>query len=210
MNTKRQGRSGRREAVVTAAMDLFSRKRYDDVYISEIAETAGVAHGLLFYHFKDKRGLYLEVLRRMLDELVDLQRRREDELTGQQWLRGVTLRQVEYRREHAQTMLVMMRPGGHDEDVDAVVEQSRRAGVRFLADLVGLTGELPPRVRITMRAAMGAADGMITDWLTHGCDLEVTELIEAVYVVVVAALGTVCEHELDLKTVVGGPPARRT
>ncbi|MET7994345.1 helix-turn-helix domain-containing protein [Amycolatopsis sp. NPDC005232] len=195
--------------MVAAAMDLFSRKRYDDVYISEIAETAGVAHGLLFYHFKDKRGLYLEVLRRMLDELVDLQRRRDDELTGEQWLRGVTLRQVEYRREHAQTMLVMMRAGGQDAEVDELIERSRKAGVEFLAAVVGLAGELPPRTRITMRAAMGAADEMIADWLTHGCDLEVAELVEAVYTVVVAALATVCKQSLRLAAVAGDQPAGR-
>jgi AcrR family transcriptional regulator len=54
----------RRKALVEVAVDLFTRRRYDDIYISDIAREARVAHGLLFYHFKDKRGLYLAALKR--------------------------------------------------------------------------------------------------------------------------------------------------
>jgi AcrR family transcriptional regulator len=51
-------RGERRAALVAVAAELFAHKPYDDIYINDIAEAAGVAHGLLFYHFKDKRGLY--------------------------------------------------------------------------------------------------------------------------------------------------------
>ncbi|HWG24995.1 helix-turn-helix domain-containing protein, partial [Actinospica sp.] len=79
MSSEKRARGQRRAALVAVAADLFARKPYDEIYIQEIAEAAGVAHGLLFYHFKDKRGLYLAVLQEMLAEIVDLHKPRADE-----------------------------------------------------------------------------------------------------------------------------------
>src|SRR5258705_13845563 len=101
MSSDKPARGHRRAALVAVAADLFARKPYDDVYINEIAEAAGVAHGLLFYHFKDKRGLYLEVLRKMQAEIVDLHTRRPGEDTSGQWLRGVVRSQIEERDHRA-------------------------------------------------------------------------------------------------------------
>ena len=53
-------RQRRREELVQAALRLFSAKPYADIKIKELTAEAGVAYGLLFYHFKDKRGLWLE------------------------------------------------------------------------------------------------------------------------------------------------------
>src|SRR4030081_1690562 len=111
-------RGQRRAALVAAAADLFARKPYDEIYISEIAEAAGVAHGLLFYHFKDKRGLYLAVLEQALNEILELHKPREYEHTREERLRGLLRRHIEYRCSHVHTMLAMMRAGGQDPEVD--------------------------------------------------------------------------------------------
>jgi len=139
-------RGQRRAALVAVAADLFARKPYDEIYISEIADAAGVAHGLLFYHFKDKRGLYLAVLEQVLDEIIELHKPREDEATKEQRLRGLFRRHIEYRRSHAHTMLALMRAGGQDPEVDALFERGRRAGAEFVLDLLGLTAAPPPLV----------------------------------------------------------------
>jgi AcrR family transcriptional regulator len=191
-------RGARRAALVAVAAELFASKAYDDIYITDIAKAAGVAHGLLFYHFKDKRGLYLEVLRQAHGEIDDLHQRREGEDTSEQWLRGVVRRQIEYRRDHAHTMLAMMRAGGQDPEVDELFEQSRRVGMEFMCRLLGVTSPPAPALRVAFRGCMGAVDEMSVDWLSHGGDLDLEELVQLAYTTVVSILSTVCSGDEEL------------
>ncbi|MBL1074436.1 TetR/AcrR family transcriptional regulator [Nocardia sp. 2] len=48
-----------RAALLDAAVTVFRTKRFDEVSTTEIAQRAGVAIGLITYHFGGKRGLYL-------------------------------------------------------------------------------------------------------------------------------------------------------
>ncbi|GAA3436858.1 TetR/AcrR family transcriptional regulator [Kutzneria kofuensis] len=185
-------RGQRRAALVAVASEMFARKPYDEIYISDIAKEAGVAHGLLFYHFKDKRGLYLEVLRQMQTEIEALHDRGPGEDTNPRWLRGVVRRQIEYRRDHVHTSMAIMRSGGQDPEVDELVEQTRRSGVCFLRKLLGVTGEPDPVLRIAMRGSMGAVDEMTMDWLSHGLDMDLDHLVALAYGAVLAILGSVC------------------
>jgi AcrR family transcriptional regulator len=195
-------RGQRRAALVAVAADLFARKPYDEIYISEIAEAAGVAHGLLFYHFKDKRGLYLAVLDQVLDEILELHRPREDEDTKEQRLRGLLRRHIEYRRGHVHTMLALMRAGGQDPEVDELFERGRRAGAEFVLDLLGLTTEPPPSLRIAIRGVMGMLDEATIDWLAHDCDVPADELEHLVYGAAVAILSSLESAHPDIYHVV--------
>src|SRR5215469_5045217 len=52
-----------RRKLLDAAVEHFSARHFDDVATNDITETAGVAQGLLFHYFGNKRGIYLEALR---------------------------------------------------------------------------------------------------------------------------------------------------
>jgi AcrR family transcriptional regulator len=54
----------RREQIIDGAAALFRSRPYSQVTTTDIAQAAGVARGLLNHYFSDKRGLYLEVVRR--------------------------------------------------------------------------------------------------------------------------------------------------
>jgi AcrR family transcriptional regulator len=192
----------RRAALIAVAAELFAGKPYDEVYISEIAEAAGVAHGLLFYHFKDKRGLYLAVLRQALEELIELHRPRPDEHTRELRMRGLVRRHIEYRREHVHTVLALIRAGGQDPEVDGLFERARRAGAEFIVDLLGLSTAPPPSVRIAIRGIMGMLDEVTLDWLTHDCDVPADELEHLIYDANVAILSTVCAAHPEIGPIV--------
>src|SRR3984893_19300788 len=189
-------RGERRAALVAAAVDLFSRKPYDEIFISDIADQVGVAHGLLFYHFKDKLGFYLAALKQVLDEIIELQQPRPGETTRQKRLRGVIRRQIEYRRDHVHTALSTMGTGGQDPDIDELVEQTRRASADFIVDLLELPGPPSRGLRVAVRGCMGLLDQMTTDWLAHHRDLELDALVRLGYCWVGAVLSSVCaSHE---------------
>lgn len=51
-----------RTRILEAAFTMLSRQGYEDTSIKDIAGEAGVAQGLVHYHFKSKQQLVLEVL----------------------------------------------------------------------------------------------------------------------------------------------------
>jgi len=54
--------SDNREKILQAAFDVLSHQGYENTSIKDIAESAGVAQGLVHYYFKSKQQLVLQVL----------------------------------------------------------------------------------------------------------------------------------------------------
>jgi TetR/AcrR family transcriptional regulator len=59
-----------REALLTAAADLFAERGYDGVRVWAIAERAGVNKAMISYHFGGKRKLYLTILGATFAEIL--------------------------------------------------------------------------------------------------------------------------------------------
>ena len=63
-----------RQRLLTAATDLFTRKGYATTTVREIVGAAGVTKPVLYYYFRNKEGIYLELMREAfarLEELID-------------------------------------------------------------------------------------------------------------------------------------------
>ena len=56
----------RREQLLGIALDQFLARDYEDVSVDEIAEIAGVSHGLVFQYFGSKKDLYIASLEPLL------------------------------------------------------------------------------------------------------------------------------------------------
>lgn len=60
--------------LLTAALELFTRKGYAATSVREIVEAAGVTKPVLYYYFGSKEGIYLELMRepfRQFEALLD-------------------------------------------------------------------------------------------------------------------------------------------
>ena len=51
----------RRESIMQAAIEVFSKKGFQAAGISEIAQTAGVADGTIYQYFKNKEDLFFSI-----------------------------------------------------------------------------------------------------------------------------------------------------
>ena len=51
-----------KEAIYNASIDIFSRCGYTGASMDDIAVSAGVAKGTLYYHFKSKEELFLSLI----------------------------------------------------------------------------------------------------------------------------------------------------
>jgi len=54
--------AGTRAAILTAARRVFARRGVDGTSVREVADAAGVNNAMIYYHFRDKTGLYRAVL----------------------------------------------------------------------------------------------------------------------------------------------------
>ncbi len=59
-----------RRKILDSAERLFSEQAYEDVRVGDIAADAGVATGLVHYHFEGKRGLYIAVLQAIAEDVI--------------------------------------------------------------------------------------------------------------------------------------------
>src|SRR3954451_5110119 len=74
--TRRSGRrdaeaQATRDALIRAALELFSKRGYAGVGTEEIVARAKVTRGALYHHFTDKRDLFRAVFERVEGELME-------------------------------------------------------------------------------------------------------------------------------------------
>ncbi|MBW4082331.1 TetR/AcrR family transcriptional regulator [Paenibacillus sp. S150] len=71
IRTPRQDRSIKtKEAIVQAAMKLFSEKGFHQTNTKQIAAAAGVSTGSFYSYFVDKRAVFIDVLKMYSDQLL--------------------------------------------------------------------------------------------------------------------------------------------
>ncbi len=55
--------AGESKHILNTAAGIFANKGYHQTTVDEIAKALGVAKGTIYYHFKNKEGLYLAIIR---------------------------------------------------------------------------------------------------------------------------------------------------
>lgn len=170
-------------------MKLFSTHAYDDISIDDIATEANVAHGLASYYFGGKRGLYLAAQKMVQDDLQALTRPilTDGDVAAQ--IKGMARRHFEYFRAHPEIILRLLVSSPSDPESRAVTESTHQAGARELLRLLGLSVDPPPLLRTALRGCMGYLYQVTVEWLVHGEDVPLEELVDLCFDVVVAAVG---------------------
>ncbi|WP_406101743.1 TetR/AcrR family transcriptional regulator [Streptomyces sp. NBC_01003] len=62
----------RREQLLSVGARLFAQSTYDDVWIEQVAEIAGVSRGLLYHYFPTKRDFFAAVVQRESERMLRL------------------------------------------------------------------------------------------------------------------------------------------
>lgn len=158
----------RRELIIESATRLFRDRRYSEVSTVDLAREAGVARGLLNHYFTDKRGLYLEVVRRLvlLPELEDIPApvegtQREQVDAAVSWF----LDSVE---PHASYATILGSEGvAADDDVAAILDEADDLAALRVLQLAGVDEDDQLSLAI-VRSYGGLAKAAVREWTRRG------------------------------------------
>jgi AcrR family transcriptional regulator len=161
------------------------------VSIDDVAAAAGVAHGLAFYYFDGKRGLYHAALETVRDDLVRLVRPDPADGDAAAQIKGMARRHFEYFRTHPQLALGLLASATRDPESRAIVDATQWSGAQELLQLLGLPQDPPPALRTAVRGCMRFLEQSSLDWLSNGFDVPVEDLVELNFTVTAAAINEV-------------------
>jgi AcrR family transcriptional regulator len=158
----------RRAQLLDVGMSLFSTRPYDEVWVEEIAERAGVSRGLLYHYFPTKRDFYVAVVGAATEEVFELTEP-DQELPPLARLRSGVDAYLDYAQDHPHGILTTHRAGiGSDPEVRAIVEGAQaRQVARFVEQIAGRT-DVPPALYLALRGWLGLLVTAAVDWLERG------------------------------------------
>jgi AcrR family transcriptional regulator len=190
-----------RRRILDVAVEAFSAQHYDAVAVSDIAASAGVAHGLLFHYFKNKRGLYLAAMEEAAREFEEAHRNDPDLPPGAQ-MRQRYYNQFAYLARHRglATRLVL---GGRGADPEAweFFEKQRWTEIDRGCAALGLDSQ-KPALRMMLRGATGAVDAIAAFWHTNGQPFDVKALTDVLFEQTITAIRGAAELDPSLKSAV--------
>jgi AcrR family transcriptional regulator len=184
----RKAQAGKtRRRLLAAAIEHFSSAHYDDVMVSQLAEGAGVAHGVVFHHFASKRGIYLEAVREAGRRLDDAEHTSPAHGPGAQ-IRALLSGHLEFMAANQDLALRLILSGSSaDPEVWEIFEQRRWARIGWTCELLGLDAS-NVALRQALRSVTGAIDEATVFWLKNGQPFPVTSLTEAFLTLLTAGL----------------------
>lgn len=158
----------RRSQILASARQLFCERPYSDVSMADLAESAGVARGLLHHYFGSKRDLYLAVVRQVaqvptmplpeVDDEVDAAN--VWELSVDAWMNL-----IEANRD---LWLTAIGAGGvgRDPELNEILDEARELTAHRCLEALGIDPTTTTDdVKALVRAYGGMAEEVTREWL---------------------------------------------
>ena len=166
----------RREQLLSVGARLFSESPYDDVWIEQVAEIAGVSRGLLYHYFPTKRDFFAAVVERESERMLRMTAAVPGIPVREQLAAGLETF-LEYVEAHAHGYRAFHRAdAAGDQAVRRVYQRALAAQERqILAALAadpefGPAFEERPEVRLAVRGWLAFTTAVCLEWLRGSDD----------------------------------------
>jgi TetR/AcrR family transcriptional regulator, fatty acid metabolism regulator protein len=160
----------KRRLILEAAVHVFARKGYHTCRVGDIAEEAGVAHGLLYHYFDSKEALLEAVFRQTWSEL--LAAFAEVEASGEparDQLRSVAAILLRAWRRDPDLVRVLVREIARSPDLQRLIDEVGRAleAIERIVERGQAAGEFRRDLdaRLAACAFYGALEAILTGWV---------------------------------------------
>jgi AcrR family transcriptional regulator len=196
--TRRRLSTGeRREQLLSVGARLFSESPYDEVWIEQVAEIAGVSRGLLYHYFPTKRDFFAAVVERESERMLRMTAAVPGVPVREQLASGLDAF-LEYVETHAHGYRAFHRAdAAGDQAVRKVYQRALMAQERQILAALGADPEFGPvfeerpDVRLAVRGWLAFTTAVCLEWL-RGPDLsrdQVRELCTRALLGVMSASG---------------------
>ncbi|MEE1803660.1 TetR/AcrR family transcriptional regulator [Streptomyces sp. NPDC101062] len=162
----------RRSELIATGRKLFADTSYDALSMDDIAQHAGVAKGLIYYYFKNKRGYYLAIVEDSVAELVslasggaELPRTQRVQRTVEAYLRFAQYNESAYRT-------IITGGVGFDTQVQAIRDAVRTGLVATVAQGAYGHQDIPPIARLALLGWLSSVEWLTLEWLEHRDELQ--------------------------------------
>jgi TetR/AcrR family fatty acid metabolism transcriptional regulator len=186
----------RRSDLLHAAVRVFSRKGFHATRVGDIAEEAGVAHGLLYHYFRSKDDVLETIFRRTWANLVaDVHRIESADLTLREQLRRFARIYLGSWLATPELIRVLVREIARSPEVGNRVDEIREVfvGLHRMIAAAQERGEVRADVnaQFASLAIYGAMEEILTGWVLEQLpadDEDVERAVATVVDVVIAGL----------------------
>jgi AcrR family transcriptional regulator len=155
----------RREQLVKIGARLFAERPFSDVWIEEVAQTAGVSRGLVYHYFPNKRDFFAAVLRKGADLSLRMTAP-DDELPPRERLRASIDHAFEYVERNENAVRSIYR-GMHsaDEEVRAIVREVRDKQIARILTYLPPEAAASPALRLALEGWLQFNQAVMLDWM---------------------------------------------
>jgi len=175
--TRRRLSTGeRREQLLSVGARLFSESPYDEVWIEQVAEIAGVSRGLLYHYFPTKRDFFAAVVERESGRMLRMTAAVPGVPAREQLSAGLDTF-LEYVHAHAHGFRAFHRAdAAGDQAIRRIYQRSLAAQERqILATLaadpeLGRIARQRPDLELAVRGWLAFTTAVCLEWL-RGSDL---------------------------------------
>lgn len=167
----------RREQLIEIGASIFAERAFDDVFLEEVAERAGVSRALIYHYFPNKRDFHGAVIRHSLQSSFEMTAPDLD-LPPERWLPdgidkllGVAEGNADaFRAVHASR-------NSHDESVREAIRDGRDAQITRICEVVSPDRPPSAMMRASVDAWIELLDALIIKWL-DGDEVDRSSVVE--------------------------------
>ncbi|EMF27932.1 TetR family transcriptional regulator [Streptomyces gancidicus BKS 13-15] len=161
----------RREQLLAVGARLFSESPYDEVWVEQVAEIAGVSRGLLYHYFPNKRDFFAAVVERESERMLRMTAPVPGVPVREQLTAGLDA-YLEYVEAHAHGYRAFHRAdAAGDQAVRRVYRRALAAQERQILDALaadpefGPVLESRPDTRLAVRGWLAFTTAVCLEWL---------------------------------------------
>lgn len=155
----------RREQLVEIGAQLFAQRPFNDVWIEEVAEAAGVSRGLVYHYFPNKRDFFSAIVLHGMRGAFEISAP-EPHTSPEQWLLDGIDHIFDYAKANANTFRAAYTSR---HEIDAEVNQAINAGrdlqVDRIAAFVTPGEEASETLRVGVEGWSSMLYSLILEWL---------------------------------------------
>jgi TetR/AcrR family fatty acid metabolism transcriptional regulator len=164
------GQEDKRRLILDASVRVFARKGYHTCRVGDIAEEAGVAHGLLYHYFRSKEELLETIFRETWRELLDaVQSVEETDETARERLAGIAKILLRSWRRDPDLVRVLVREVTRSSHLQERIDEIDAAfsGLERIIARGQEEGEFraDPDPRMAAYVFYGALEEILTGWV---------------------------------------------